>query len=285
MNIARIARAQAALKATDARSEAEKEAARKNDKATHRELKELSRLSINSTCSDCGASFPGWAALPHGIFLCIDCAQVHRRVGRHVSQVKAINTGTYLWFPDEVEVMRAIGNANSKVLLLGNEESNGAAERKSISEATTPTSKAEAKLRYVKKKYEQRLWAKGIISHAGDAQEEKSAKQNSVQPSKRQQTKISSQLARQKTPEFIDLLDVPSEISAFTSLMKVEQPIDPDIKRRKNQSEANLMQQTKDLYDTKAANIMSLYESKMFNARTYSNDRPTGAFFFAEFGV
>lgn len=42
-----------------------------------------------------------------------DCAQVHRHLGRHVSQVKAINTGTYLWFPHEIAVMRQIGNSRA----------------------------------------------------------------------------------------------------------------------------------------------------------------------------
>ena len=49
--------------------------------------------------------------LPHGIFVCIDCAQVHRNLGRHISQTKAINTGTYLWFPHEIQVMEEVGNA------------------------------------------------------------------------------------------------------------------------------------------------------------------------------
>jgi hypothetical protein len=86
-----------------------KELARKNDKASHRELKQLSRLPCNSTCADCDAMYPGWAALPHGIFLCIDCAQVHRAMGTHVSRVKNC-LGTYLWHPDEMAAMRAGGN-------------------------------------------------------------------------------------------------------------------------------------------------------------------------------
>mmetsp|Transcript_1699 Transcript_1699/g.3561 ORF Transcript_1699/g.3561 Transcript_1699/m.3561 type:complete len:298 (-) Transcript_1699:516-1409(-) len=85
-------------------------AAKAADKASHAELNALRRLPFNNVCFDCNTQMPGWAVLPHGIFVCIDCAQVHRRLGRHISQVKAINTGTYLWYPHELEVMRCVGN-------------------------------------------------------------------------------------------------------------------------------------------------------------------------------
>jgi len=87
------------------------EAARAADKASHAELNRLRKQSENSQCFDCTAIKPGWAVLPHGVFICIDCAQVHRSLGRQVSQTKAINTGTYLWYPQELDVMRKLGNA------------------------------------------------------------------------------------------------------------------------------------------------------------------------------
>jgi hypothetical protein len=88
-------------------------AARATDAASHKELNALRALPENDECFDCTARKPGWAALPHGIYLCLDCAQVHRHLGRHISQVKTINTGTYLWFPYEMALMRTIGNARA----------------------------------------------------------------------------------------------------------------------------------------------------------------------------
>lgn len=86
------------------------EAAKRADVASHFELNKLRAMPENSECFDCTATKPGWAALPHGVFVCIDCAQQHRSIGRHVSQTKAVNTGTYLWHPAEIAVMQAVGN-------------------------------------------------------------------------------------------------------------------------------------------------------------------------------
>lgn len=98
----------AAMKA--GRTQAAIEEAKRQDKASHAELNQLRSLPHNSTCADCDAMKPGWAALPHGVFICMDCAQMHRFLGRHISQTKAINTGTYLWMPYEIAVMREVGN-------------------------------------------------------------------------------------------------------------------------------------------------------------------------------
>jgi len=66
------------------------------------------------------------------------------QIGRHISQTKAINTGTYLWFPHELEVMRAVGN--------------GVAARAFGAEAAAAKpsrdAPAEAKLAYARRKYE-----------------------------------------------------------------------------------------------------------------------------------
>jgi hypothetical protein len=63
----------------------------------------------NRFCADCGRKRSAWASVTCKVFLCIDCAQVHRAMGTHVSRVKNC-LGTYLWHPDEMEEMRAGGN-------------------------------------------------------------------------------------------------------------------------------------------------------------------------------
>jgi len=100
------------------RTEEEKRIAERNDAESHGILRKLARMPQNLTCGDCGALRPGWCALPHGVFLCIECAQVHRSLGRHISQVKSFSTGTYLWYSDEIECLRLMGNAKVNALFL-----------------------------------------------------------------------------------------------------------------------------------------------------------------------
>merc|ERR1719198_1146151 len=92
------------------RTPAMTEAAKRADKTSHATLNAMRAKPENAVCFDCTALKPGWAVLPHGVFVCIDCAQTHRHLGRHISQTKAINTGTYLWLPHELKVMEEVGN-------------------------------------------------------------------------------------------------------------------------------------------------------------------------------
>ena len=87
----------------------------KTDTITQAELNKLRDLPWNSTCFDCTALEPAWVALPHGVFICVDCAQTHRNMGQHVSQTKAINTSTHLWSPAELAVVHEVGNAVAAV--------------------------------------------------------------------------------------------------------------------------------------------------------------------------
>jgi len=92
-----------------------------------------------------------------------DCAQVHRGLGRHISQVKAFNTGTYLWCTPELAVMRDVGNACSNAHF----GADGAPPKPSQDAA------ASFKLAYARDKYEARRWYRADVApFAHDAQPE-----------------------------------------------------------------------------------------------------------------
>ena len=59
----------------------DKDRAREIDQATHAKLNKLRSRPENAVCFDCDAIMPGWAVMPHGIFVCMDCAQLHRSLG------------------------------------------------------------------------------------------------------------------------------------------------------------------------------------------------------------
>mmetsp|Transcript_8082 Transcript_8082/g.13002 ORF Transcript_8082/g.13002 Transcript_8082/m.13002 type:complete len:278 (-) Transcript_8082:103-936(-) len=78
------------------------------------ELGDLKRTTANRQCFDCGAADVTWASPKLGTFLCVTCSDIHRAAGAHITCVK--NFSTYLWSPDEVEMMRAVGNRRAKEL-------------------------------------------------------------------------------------------------------------------------------------------------------------------------
>ncbi|OLQ03643.1 putative ADP-ribosylation factor GTPase-activating protein AGD9 [Symbiodinium microadriaticum] len=78
------------------------------------ELTSLKRKGGNTQCFDCGVADVTWASPKLGTFLCVTCSDIHRAAGAHITCVK--NFSTYLWSPDEVAMMRLVGNDRAKDL-------------------------------------------------------------------------------------------------------------------------------------------------------------------------
>ncbi|OTB00654.1 hypothetical protein M426DRAFT_324122 [Hypoxylon sp. CI-4A] len=68
----------------------------------------------NNFCADCSARNPSWASWNLGIFLCMRCATIHRKLGTHISKVKSLSMDS--WTNDQVESMKRVGNATSNKL-------------------------------------------------------------------------------------------------------------------------------------------------------------------------
>ncbi|KAH9002235.1 ArfGap-domain-containing protein [Lactarius hatsudake] len=62
----------------------------------------------NKTCVDCGNPNPQWASLSFAVFICLQCAGVHRGFGVHISFVRSVSMDT--WQEDQVRRMQIGGN-------------------------------------------------------------------------------------------------------------------------------------------------------------------------------
>ncbi|KAH6609531.1 hypothetical protein Trco_002877 [Trichoderma cornu-damae] len=68
----------------------------------------------NDQCADCHARNPAWASWSLGVFLCMRCAAIHRKLGTHISKVKSLSMDA--WTNEQVDNMRKVGNlASNKI--------------------------------------------------------------------------------------------------------------------------------------------------------------------------
>ncbi|KAF7293043.1 ARF GAP-like zinc finger-containing protein [Mycena indigotica] len=80
---------------------------------------EIAALPGNDICADCKVRNPRWASYNLGIFICVNCASIHRKIGTHVSKVKSLTMDS--WTKEQVDRMREMGNANSNFIYNPNE--------------------------------------------------------------------------------------------------------------------------------------------------------------------
>ncbi|KAI6132948.1 ArfGap-domain-containing protein [Pisolithus croceorrhizus] len=68
----------------------------------------------NDVCADCKARAPRWASFNIGIFICMNCASIHRKIGTHITKVKSLSLDE--WSKEQVEFMKQNGNLKSNQL-------------------------------------------------------------------------------------------------------------------------------------------------------------------------
>ncbi|CAE6515705.1 unnamed protein product [Rhizoctonia solani] len=74
-------------------------------------LQELLQQPGNDVCADCKTRAPRWSSWNLGIFICVQCASIHRKIGTHVTKVKSVNLDA--WTKEQVESVKNMGNTAS----------------------------------------------------------------------------------------------------------------------------------------------------------------------------
>ncbi|KZT01345.1 ArfGap-domain-containing protein [Laetiporus sulphureus 93-53] len=123
-----------------------------------RAVLELASQPGNDVCADCKARNPRWASHNLGIFICMNCASVHRKIGTHISKVKSLTMD--MWTKEQVEVMRSTGNIKSNAYFNSDERRN-----------PPPTNMVDAERdseleKYIRAKYEYKLFISRSVQAA-----------------------------------------------------------------------------------------------------------------------
>jgi len=110
-------------------------------------LKAIRRLPENSICAECKITSSEWASTNLGLFICMDCAGVHRGLGTHITKIKSCTMDT--WTPKEVAFMESIGNAKANSYWEARLPYGG---------GISPTVNSRQRAEFIRSKYEQKKY-------------------------------------------------------------------------------------------------------------------------------
>ncbi|KAK4226497.1 UBA domain-containing protein 3 [Podospora fimiseda] len=130
----------------------------RNEKVLHDLVKSVPG---NDICADCSARNPSWASWSLGIFLCMRCATIHRKMGTHVSKVKSLSMDS--WSNEQVDNMKKVGNVVSNKIY--NPENKKANIPIDVDEADS------AMERFIRQKYMNRALAATKKHHTGSSED------------------------------------------------------------------------------------------------------------------
>ncbi|KAL9643962.1 hypothetical protein ABK040_005431 [Willaertia magna] len=75
-------------------------------------LKKLREKSENKVCMDCTTKNPDWCSVNNGVFICLNCAGIHRSLGVEISFVKSAVYDK--WSDEQAQMMLCGGNRKAR---------------------------------------------------------------------------------------------------------------------------------------------------------------------------
>ena len=71
-------------------------------------FKELKKIPENQFCFDCKSFDSEWSSVNLGIFLCLNCAGIHRGLGVHISFIRSLYMD--VWSAKQLSLLQTGGN-------------------------------------------------------------------------------------------------------------------------------------------------------------------------------
>ncbi|XP_013863478.1 arf-GAP with Rho-GAP domain, ANK repeat and PH domain-containing protein 1 [Austrofundulus limnaeus] len=105
----------------------------------------------NSSCADCGAPKPDWAAVNLCVVICKQCAGEHRGLGPSISKVRSLKMDKKVWTEELIQVFLQLGNDRVNSFWAANVPP---------SEALSPSSSSENRRCFISNKYRQGKYRK-----------------------------------------------------------------------------------------------------------------------------
>ena len=72
------------------------------------DINEIMKIEGNNKCIDCNAENPTFASTNNAVFLCENCANIHKRLGTNISIIKSLNNDVFT--PEEISILKIGGN-------------------------------------------------------------------------------------------------------------------------------------------------------------------------------